>query len=122
MYLRELNRSVEHMALRVIKTPYRSLQANLICERAIGTMRRECLDHMILLTENHLRIILEEWVSYYNQGRPHSSLGPGVPEPASCAPRPLHEKRHLLDEDKKVLSRPVLNGLHHDYRLVPIAA
>ena len=77
VYSRELNRSVEHMALRVIKTPYRSPQANSICERAIGTIRRECLDHMIPLTENHLRIILEEWVSYYNQGRPHSSLGPG---------------------------------------------
>ena len=122
VYSRELNRSVEHMALRVIKTPYRSPQANSICERAIGTIRRECLDHMIPLTENHLKIILEEWVSYYNQGRPHSSLGPGIPEPASCPPRPLQEKRHHLDDDKKVVSRPVLNGLHHDYQLVPIAA
>ena len=122
VYSRELDRSVEHMALRVIKTPYRSPQANSICERAIGTIRRECLDHMIPLTENHLRIILEEWVSYYNQSRPHASLGPGVPEPTSCVPRPLQEKRHLLDEDKKVLPRPVLNGLHHDYRFVPIAA
>jgi len=122
VYSRELDRSVKNLRLRVIKTPYRSPQANSICERAIGTICRECLDHMIPLTENHLRIILEEWVSYYNQCRPHSSLAPGVPEPASCPPIPLQEKRHRLEEDKKMVSRPVLNGLHHDYRLVPIAA
>ncbi len=122
VYSRELDRSVENLGFRVIKTPFRSPQANSICERTIGTIRRECLDHMIPFTENHLRVILEEWVSYYNQKRPHSSLGPGVPEPTSCAPRPMQEKRHLLDEDKKVASRPVLNGLHHDYQLVPLAA
>ena len=122
MYSRELDHSAKNLGLRVLKTPYRSPQANSICERAIGTMRRECLDHMVPLTENHLRIILEEWVSYYNQSRPHSSLGPGVPEPTSCVPRSMQEKRHLLDEDKKVVSRPVLNGLHHDYQLVSIAA
>ena len=122
VYSWELDRSVENLGLRVLKTPYRSPQANSICERVIGTTRRECLDHMIPLTENHLRIILEEWVSYYNQKRPHSSLGPGVPEPTSCAPRSMQEKRHLLDEDKKVVSRPGRSGLHHDYQLVPIAA
>ena len=122
VYSRELDHSVENLGLRVLKTPYRSPQANSICERTIGTIRRECLDHMIPFTENHLRVILEEWVSYYNQKRPHSSLGPGVPEPTSCAPRSMQEKRHLLDEDKKVTSRPVLNGLHHDYQLVPLAA
>ena len=122
VYSRELDRSVENLGLRVLKTPYRSPKANSICERAIGTMRRKCLDHMIPLTENHLRIILEKRVSYYNQSRPHLSLGPGVPEPTSCMPRPMQEKRHLLDEDKKVVSKSVLNGLHHDYRLVPAAA
>ena len=122
VYSRELDHSVENLGLRVLKTPYRSPQANSICERTIGTIRRECFDHMIPFTENHLRVILEEWVSYYNQKRPHSSLGPGVPEPTSCAPRSMQEKRHLLDEDKKVASRPVLNGLHHDYQLVPLAA
>jgi len=122
VYSRELDRSVENLGLRVLKTPYRSPQANSICERVIGTTRRECLDHMIPFTENHLRLVLEKWVTYYNQSRPHSSLGPGVPEPASCASIPLQEKRHHLPEDKKVVSRPVLNGLHNDYRLVPIAA
>jgi transposase InsO family protein len=122
VYSKELDRSVKNLGLRVIKTPYRSPRANSICERAIGTVRRECLDHMIPLTENHLRKMLKEWVPYYNQSRPHSSLGPGVPEPTSRIPRPLQGERHRLGEDKKVISRSVLNGLHHDYRLVPIAA
>lgn len=122
VYSRELDRSVENMGLHVLRTPYQSPQANSICERAIGTMRRECLDHVIPLTENHLRKILKERISYYNRSRPHSSLGPGIPEPIRCAPRGVNENRHLLGEGKKVLSRPVMNGLHHDYRLVPLAA
>ncbi|MDP7168909.1 MAG: integrase core domain-containing protein, partial [Nitrospinota bacterium] len=81
------------MGLRVLKTPYRSPKANSICERAIGSMRRECLDHMIPLTESHLRWILKGWVSYYNQIRPHSALGPRVPEPKN-SPVPLQRRRH----------------------------
>jgi transposase InsO family protein len=54
-------------------------QANAFCERLIGTIRRECLDFLIPLGERHLRRILKEWVTHYNQGRPHSSLGPGIP-------------------------------------------
>jgi len=122
VFSKELDRSAQNLGPRVIKTPYRSPRANSICERAIGTTRRECLDHMIPLTENHLRNILKEWVSYYNQSRPHSSLGPGIPESTSSISRLLQGDRHRIDEDKKVVSRPVLNGLHHDYRIVSLAA
>ena len=122
VYSKELDQRIENMGLRVIRTPRRSPQANSICERAIGTMRRECLDHMIPLTENHLRRILKEWVSYYNRRRPHSSLGPGIPELLARAPIPLNQFRHQIRDDRKVISRPVLNGLHHDYRLAPLAA
>ena len=122
VYSKELDRSVKNLGLRVIKTPYRSPQANSFCERAIGTMRRECLDHMIPLTENHLRRILKEWMSYYNRRRPHSSLGPRIPDSPANAPIPLSRFRHQIGDDRKVISRPVLNGLHHDYRLAPLAA
>ncbi len=122
VYSKELDQRIDNMGLRVLRTPHRSPQANSICERAIGTMRRECLDHMIPLTENHLRKILKEWVSYYNQSRPHSSLGPGIPESPTGAPIPLSLFRHRIDDDRKVISKPVLNGLHHDYRLVPLVA
>ena len=122
VYSKELDQRVENMGLRVIRTPRRSPKANSICERAIGTMRRECLDHMIPLTENHLKRILKEWMSYYNRKRPHSSLGPGIPEPFAGAPISLNRFRHQIGNDQKVISRPVLNGLHHDYRFAPLAA
>jgi transposase InsO family protein len=63
VFSKELDGFLENMELRVLRTPYRSPKANSICERAIGSMRRECLDHMIPLTESHLRRILKGWVS-----------------------------------------------------------
>ena len=74
------------MGVRVLRTPPFAPQANCYCERLIGTTRRECLDFLIPLSENHLRRVLAEWRDYYNQARPHSSLGPNVPEPASDLP------------------------------------
>ena len=73
--------SVARMGLEVIATPVRSPKANSLCERLIGTLRRECLDWIIPLTEQHLRKTLRSWLPHYNQGRPHSSLGPGLPDP-----------------------------------------
>src|SRR5271167_1373163 len=57
----QLDASVAHMGLEVIKTPVRSPQANSLCERLIGTLRRECLDWIIPLTEEHLRKTLRSW-------------------------------------------------------------
>jgi len=59
-------------------------------------MRRECLDWLILLNERHLRSILAEWVAHYNHGRPHASLGPGVPDPQGEAPSERIPLRTLL--------------------------
>jgi putative transposase len=69
----QLNASVAHLGLEVIKTPVRSPQANSLCERLIGTLRRECLDWIIPLSEQHLRRILGAWRVHYNRGDP--SLG-----------------------------------------------
>jgi len=66
----ELDGSVGNLALCVLKTPPRSPMANGICERMIGTIRRECLDGLIPLSEAHLRRILKLWVAHYNRGRP----------------------------------------------------
>ena len=122
VFSKELDCTVENMGLRVLKAPYRSPQANSICERTIGSMRRECLDHMIPLTENHLRRVLKDWIAYYNRARPHSALGPGVPGPTKDTPVTLQRGRHRIGDGRKVVSRPVLNGLHHEYFLVPRAA
>src|SRR5881409_1001865 len=77
IYSRELDSSLRSLGLRVLRTPYRSPQANAFCERLIGSARRECLDFVIPLNESHIRMILKPWVAHFNRGRPHSSLGPG---------------------------------------------
>jgi putative transposase len=80
IYSEGVDRTLERMGLRVLKTPVRAPQANAFCERVIGTIRRECLDFMIPTSERHVRAILREWARHYNPGRPHASLGPGIPE------------------------------------------
>ena len=122
IFSKEFDATASNMGLRVIKTPYRSPQANSICERAIGTVRRECLDHLIPLTESHLRRILREWVAHYNRARPHSALGPGVPGPPEGVPVRLRPDRYRIADGWKVDSVPVLGSLHHEYGLIPRAA
>ncbi|MGB5458117.1 MAG: integrase core domain-containing protein [Gammaproteobacteria bacterium] len=117
----QLDQSVVNMGLRVLRTPPRSPQANSLCEHVIGTLRRECLDFMIPPTESHLRAGMKRWVAHYNQGRPHASLGPGIPDPPSVLPVTPHEHRHIIPGYLKVVAHPVLGGLHHDYGLVPKA-
>lgn len=104
--------------LRVVRTPVRAPRANAFCEHLIGTLRRECLDWLIPLGERHLRMILREWMEHYNRGRPHSSLGPGLPGPPDDLPVPPQPKRHEPPPSARVMSSSVLGGLHHDYRLV----
>jgi putative transposase len=95
--------------------------AKRLDERVIGTIRRECLDWLIPLTESHLRAILREWVAHYNRGRPHSALGPGVPDPPGRpSPASTSEARHHLPGDALVRAKPVLGGLHHEYSLETI--
>jgi hypothetical protein len=75
---------------------------------------------MIPVTEAHLRATLREWVVHYNSGRPHKSLGPGVPDPPKVASViPKSESRHRLAARAVVLTKSVLGGLHHEYSLAP---
>ena len=121
IYAPAVDRAVASMGLRVLKTPVRTPQANAFCERLIGTIRRECLDWLIPLNERHLRRILREWVTHYNRGRPHASLGPGIPE-ASAAQHSLVAPGHHFPARCRVVATPILSGLHHEYRWVPEAA
>jgi hypothetical protein len=120
IYAADVDRAIASMGLRVLKTPVRTPQANAFCERLIGTMRRECLDWLIPFNERHLRWILREWVTHYNRGRPHASLGPGIPDPSPW-PRPMLTG-HGLPARCRVATTPILNGLHHEYRLTQEAA
>jgi putative transposase len=119
----DLDQSVRRLGLRVLKSPPRSPTANSICERVIGTIRRECLDWLIPLSESHLRRTLKSWISHYNTGRPHMALGPGVPDPPPAnIDRPHPNSRHCCGESYAVRAIPILGGLHHEYSLVPAAA
>ena len=73
---------------------------------------------MIPMSEAHLRSILREWMAHYNQGRPHSALGPGVPDPPKeYVKAPKSTSRHRLSADVLVLAKSILGGLHHEYLL-----
>jgi transposase InsO family protein len=86
-----------------VRTPFRALRANAIAERLVRSIRQECLDHLIIINERHLRMVLVEFADYYNLHRPHRSLG------LQC---PLHRPSV---RDGPVTMRPVLGGLHHVY-------
>jgi putative transposase len=117
IFSQALDQSVRHLGLKILKTPPRSPQANALCERLLGTLRRECLDFLIPLTEHHLRRILHEWALYYNTSRPHMALGPGIPQPPPSLPVPLQVRRHRLPAHLSVVSHQILGGLHHTYGL-----
>ena len=120
LYSPAVDRTLRSMNLRVLKTPPGVPQANAFRERVIGTVRRECLDHFIQLNERHLRQILSAWVPHYNHGRPHASLGPGIPQ--ATAPAVPRSAGHQLPRGHRVGTRPILGGLHHEYRLERLAA
>jgi putative transposase len=96
-------RRAQRIGSDAIATPVRAPRANAVVERVIGTLRRECLDHLIVLDERHLQSVLSEFVRYYNEDRPHRTLG---------LQRPQQRARPGAGP---IWSRPVLNGLHHVY-------
>jgi len=70
-----LDEALGNFGVKILRTPVYSPKANAYCERLMGTVRHEFLDHMIPMSEKHLRKILREWVAHYNRGRPHANLG-----------------------------------------------
>ena len=95
------------IGVETVLTPIRAPQANGIAERLIGTLRRDCTDHIIPLSERHLRRVLLEYVAYYNGTRPHQTLGQQTPE----GPREVRLAGMVRGEE-------VLGGLHHRYERV----
>ena len=97
---------------RIIKTPVQAPQANAICERVIGTLRRECLDRMLIFGRRHLETVLAEYVEHYNSHRPHRSLSQRAPSAPDMPPR-------RDDVNCARLRRTdCLAGLIHEYRMV----
>jgi transposase InsO family protein len=121
IFSRSLDAALEDFGVRAIKTPIQAPKANAYCERLVGTLRRECLDLLIPIHERHLRLVLTEFVTHYNRGRPHSALGPGIPDPSPPS-APASGHRHQLHAGHRVRSKPVVGGLHHEYSLGKEAA
>ncbi len=95
--------------ITVITTPFKAPRANAICEHLLGSVRRECLDHMLIVSEAHLRRILAEYVKYFNRSRPHQGISQQVPDLGDIPER-------SAGTTGQVVSLPVLGGLHHVYR------
>jgi transposase InsO family protein len=91
------------LGIETLLAPVRAPRANAVAERVIGTLRRECLDHLIVLTERHLRTVLSEFSRYYNGDRPHRTLQLQTPRP------------HVVTATGPIRARSVLGGLHHAY-------
>ena len=95
--------------ITILKTPYHSPRANAVCERFLGSVRRECLDHLFILQEKQLQRVLRAYVQNFNQARPHQGIRQQIP----------HRYGEPGPADRaggKILTLPVLAGLHHDYR------
>ncbi len=101
----EFRRVVRAIGIQEILTAPQSPWQNPYAERVIGSIRRECLDHLIVLSEDHLRWILREYVRYYNETRPHLSLERNAPMPRSVE----------LSALGAVVAVPQVGGLHHRY-------
>jgi transposase InsO family protein len=99
--------------IRIIKTPVRAPRANAIAERFVGTIRRECLDRMLILGRRHLKAVLGEYAEHYNSHRPHRSLSQRAPFSGDTTSAPIcgADSGHLQRTD-------VLGGLIHEYRMV----
>jgi putative transposase len=91
----------------VIKTPVRSPRANSYAERFVGTLRRECLDHTLILGEQHLRKVLAEYARHYNGHRPHQGLQQEAPQ---------REPGRVVDVTARIERWQVLGGLISEYR------
>jgi putative transposase len=98
-------------AIEILKTPFHAPRANAICERYVRSVRQECLDHLFILHEKQLQRVLNEYVAYFNQARPHQGIKQQIPEASGSTGSTLHE-------GTRVVAVPILGGLHHDYRKV----
>ena len=104
IYAAAVDDAVTAMGLTVLKTPVRCPQASYV-ERLIGSMRRDCLDHVIILSQEHLRRVLARYVSYYHRSRTHLSLCKDAPTP----------RRVQSPTEGDVIACPEVGGLHHRY-------
>jgi len=108
IYGRVFQDRIASLGIEEVRTAYHSPWQNAYVERLIGSVRRECVDHLIVLDERHLKRILREYFQYYNTYRTHQSLDGNAPLPREPEPPDLG----------KVIAIPQVGGLHHRYTCV----
>ena len=96
---------------RILPSPPQAPRANAVCERMIGTLRRELFDRLLILNEDHLRQALTEYLLHYNTARPHRALGQLAPAQAGTRPPEINLAEH------RIRRRQVLGGLTHEYQI-----
>ncbi len=95
--------------IEVLRTPIKAPRANATCERLLGSVRHECLDHIVIMSETHLRRVLQEYATYFNRSRPHQGINQQIPQPGESIGRSGGDSANIS-------AFPMLGGLHHDYR------
>lgn len=100
-------RRVQSLGITQIPTPIKAPKANAIAERWVRTVRSECLDHRFVLGHQHLQRLMNEYIGYYNDWRPHRSRGQRAPRP---------KERASPQCSNRIVAEPILGGLHHVYR------
>lgn len=137
------DRVADGSGIEIVRTPYRAPRANAICERFVGSVRRECLDQLLIFSDAQLYRVIKEYVGYFNRARPHQGMKQQFPErienahveastPNKIIPfpglkakeregrssTPPESEANRSEEQGKIIAFPILNGLHHDYRRV----
>jgi putative transposase len=97
--------------VRILASPPQAPRANAICERIIGTLRREVFDRLLIVNEHHLRQVLIEYLRHYNTARPHRSLGQLAPAQAPTRPPQINLAEH------RIRRKQALSGLTHEYQI-----
>ncbi len=105
----EVLTTIEDLGVSSVRTAFRSPWQNGVAERWVGSIRRELLDHVIVMNERHLRRLVRDYVRYYNEDRTHMSLGKQTPVTRTAAPQ--------AQASAKVVALPRLGGLHHRYEI-----
>jgi transposase InsO family protein len=95
----------------ILRTAVQAPRMNAICERLVGTLRRELLDRSLILGEAHLRAVLAEYQKHYNTARPHQGIGQRIPDSAHYPPRVIAGKLSI----RQIRRKPVLSGLINEY-------
>ncbi len=94
-------------SIKEVKTPYRTPEANGVCERFMGSLRRECMDHILIHDVKHLQRVVNEYTSYFNQERPHQGIEQRIPD--------QYDQTRSKPTNGHITSKAILGGLHHSY-------